>query len=73
MNVADDEKIEKDRKKFEYADDGVCCPKRGFCSSGRTTYLFFSSDLVMMKLHAADRIDRGSGHVFISLRAFTND
>jgi hypothetical protein len=55
MNMSDDKRIAENKEKWEYADDGVCCLRHVFDSSGRTTYLFFSADGYMRSYNAAKR------------------
>ncbi|MDR3282359.1 MAG: transposase [Candidatus Methanoplasma sp.] len=47
MNASDDAYIREHRTCFEAVEDGVCCLKRVFKTSGRTTYVFFSAPLAM--------------------------
>jgi transposase len=55
MNISDDLRISECRDEWEYVEDGVCCLKHVFSSSGRTTYLFFSADNRIRSYHAAKR------------------
>jgi len=55
MNVTDDRHIAEMKDDFEYFEGRVCCLKHVFTSSGRTTYLFFSSDLFIKSSYAAER------------------
>ncbi len=42
FNASDDKRIREKASQWEYVEDGVCCLKHTFDSSGRTTYLFWS-------------------------------
>ncbi|MDR1405563.1 MAG: hypothetical protein LBJ20_08380 [Candidatus Methanoplasma sp.] len=55
MNLSDDKRITENKDKWEYAEDGVCCIRHTFDSSGRTTYLFMSADNTIRSYHAAER------------------
>lgn len=55
MNLTDDKHISESQGDFEYVEGGVCCLKHVFQSSGRTNYLFFSSDLYVKNAHTAER------------------
>ena len=59
MNRSDDERIVEEGDRFEYVEDGVCCLKHVFESSGRTTYIYHSTELAARKRHAAERKVRG--------------
>lgn len=54
MNTTDDAHIAS-REDLEYVESGVCCFRHRFRSSGRTTYLFFSSDLFIKNSYSAER------------------
>ena len=55
MNVSDDKRISDSDCEWEYVEDGVCCKRHTFDSSGRTTYLFFSMDNWYRTYHSASR------------------
>jgi transposase len=55
MNASDDRRINDSECEWEYVEDGVCCKKHTFDSSGRTTYLFFSLDNWYRSYHSASR------------------
>ena len=55
MNVSDDKRINDPKCGWEYVEDGVCCKKHAFDSSGRTTYLFFSLDNWYRSYNSASR------------------
>lgn len=55
MNVSDDKRISDSDREWEYVEDGVCCKRHTFDSSGRTTYLFFSMDNWYRTYHSASR------------------
>lgn len=55
MNLTDDKHISNSRGDFEYVENNVCCLKHVFASSGRTNYLFFSSDLYAKNAFTAER------------------
>lgn len=55
MNLTDDKRIAEMKDRFEYVEEGVCCLRHVFASSGRTTYLFFSSDLFVKNAYRAER------------------
>jgi transposase len=59
MNVSDDLRLSKNKDNWEYVEDGVCCLRHTFASSGRTTYLFFSADNLIRSHAAAERSVRG--------------
>ncbi|MFA6727754.1 MAG: transposase, partial [Prevotella sp.] len=69
MNISDDERIRNEADRWEYVEDGVCCLRHTFGSSGRTTYLFFTSDNMMRSYNTAERqIDR----MIDAIRTFEN-
>jgi transposase len=55
MNVSDDQRIREHGNEWEYVEDGVCCLRHTFDSSGRTTYLFFSLDNWNRSYHSASK------------------
>jgi len=55
MNVSDDKRINDPECEWEYVEEGVCCKKHTFDSSGRTTYLFFSLDNWNRSYHSASK------------------
>jgi transposase len=55
MNSADDGRMLEERHKWEYVEDGVCCLRHVFESSGRTTYIFGSADNWIRSYHTAER------------------
>ena len=55
MNASDDRRILENPQDWEYVEDGVCCIRHTFDSSGRTTYMYFSVDNWVRSLHAAER------------------
>lgn len=55
MNASDDKRIADTECEWEYVEDGVCCKKHTFDSSGRTTYLFYSLDNWYRSYHSASR------------------
>ena len=55
MNASDDQRIREHGNEWEYVEDGVCCLKHTFDSSGRTTYLFFSLDNWNRSYHSASK------------------
>jgi len=59
MNISDDERMKNGVDGWEYVEDGVCCLRHTFGSSGRTTYLFFTVDNMIRSYNAAERqVDR---------------
>jgi len=55
MNKSDDLRIADNGDEWEYVEDGVCCLRHSFESSGRTTYLFFSVENWMRSYNIAER------------------
>jgi transposase len=55
MNVSDDIRMIENANKWEYTEEGVCCIRHTFTSSGRTSYLFFSADGWKRSYDAAER------------------
>ncbi len=55
MNASDDKRIADPDCEWEYVEDGVCCKRHTFDSSGRTTYLFYSLDNWYRSYHSASR------------------
>ena len=55
MNTSDDLRISQNKDNWEYVEDGICCLRHTFASSGRTTYLFFSADNFVRSRNAARR------------------
>ncbi|MDC7950636.1 hypothetical protein PAA26_00795 [Methanomassiliicoccaceae archaeon COG_1] len=55
MNASDDLRMKENADEWEYVEDGVCCLRHAFDSSGRTTYLFFSDDNWLRSYHSAER------------------
>lgn len=42
LNASDEKRVSKEGGQWDYVEDGVCCIRHTFDSSGRTTYLFWS-------------------------------
>ena len=55
LNASDDKRIADPGCEWEYVEDGVCCKRHTFDSSGRTTYLFFSLENWRRSYHSASR------------------
>ena len=55
MNASDDLRMDEHGDGWEYVEEGVCCMKHTFSSSGRTNYLFFSADAWLRSYHSACR------------------
>ena len=55
MNASDDKRIADSDCEWEYVEDGVCCKRHTFDSSGRTTYLFYSLDNWYRSYYSASR------------------
>jgi transposase len=55
LNASDDRRMEDQKDKWEYVEDGVCCLTHTFDPSGRTTYLYWSADNWMRSYHTAER------------------
>ncbi len=54
MNISDEQRMKEGDR--EYVEDGVCCLRHTFGSSGRTTYLFFSVDTYNAAERSVDRM-----------------
>ncbi len=55
INASDVRNITEHCSEFEYVGEGVFCHRHRFTSSGRTTYLFLSRDLLEKGRHNAQR------------------
>ena len=55
LNKSDDKRMSECGDEWEYVEDGVCCLRHTFDSSGRTNYLYFSIDNWMRSFHTAER------------------
>lgn len=69
LNVSDDRRMAEEGRKWEYVEEGVCCLRHFFDSSGRTTYLYFSMDNWMRSFHAAER---NVGRMLAAVRSYEN-